>query len=166
MNVKFNGLQKVMSRLALLLIAVVMFGCKDDLADPPVIKVYVNGAEYDATERFTVATGDRISYSFEVFAHTGIATVKEIRYQVLSDEVKVPTERLVAGLPDASERNDFRYDRCEGGYRDTAGGRGLGPQRGFERLYLLCAVIEFEMEFGCPEASSGGSLRTAECMKN
>ena len=100
MNVKFNGLQKVMSRLALLLIAVVMFGCKDDLADPPVIKVYVNGAEYDATERFTVATGDRISYSFEVFAHTGIATVKEIRYQVLSDEVKVPTERLVAGLPD------------------------------------------------------------------
>ena len=49
MNVKFNGLQKVMSRLALLLIAVVMFGCKDDLADPPVIKVYVNGAEYDAT---------------------------------------------------------------------------------------------------------------------
>ena len=51
MNVKFNGLQKVMSRLALLLIAVVMFGCKDDLADPPVIKVYVNGAEYDATER-------------------------------------------------------------------------------------------------------------------
>ena len=100
MNVKFNGLQKVMSRLALLLIAVVMFGCKDDLADPPVIKVYVNGAEYDATERFTVATGDRISYSFEVFAHTGIATVKEIRYQVLSDEVKGPTERLVAGLPD------------------------------------------------------------------
>ena len=100
MNVKFNGLQKVMSRLALLLIAVVMFGCKDDLADPPVIKVYVNGAEYDATERFTVATGDRISYSFEVFAHAGIATVKEIRYQVLSDEVKVPTERLVAGLPD------------------------------------------------------------------
>ena len=100
MNVKFNGLQKVMSRLALLLIAVVMFGCKDDLADPPVIKVYVNGAEYDATERFTVATGDRISYSFEVFAHTGIATVKEIRHQVLSDEVKVPTERLVAGLPD------------------------------------------------------------------
>ena len=100
MNVKFNGLQKVMSRLALLLIAVVMFGCKDDLADPPVIKVYVNGAEYDATERFTVATGDRISYSFEVFAHTGIATVKEIRYQVLSDEVKVPTERLVAGRPD------------------------------------------------------------------
>ena len=100
MNVKFNGLQKVMSRLALLLIAVVMFGCKDDLADPPVIKVYVNGAEYDATERFTVATGDRISYSFEVFAHTGIATVKEIRYQVLSDEVMVPTERLVAGLPD------------------------------------------------------------------
>ena len=100
MNVKFNGLQKVMSRLALLLIAVVMFGCKDDLADPPVIKVYVNGAEYDATERFTVATGDRISYSFEVFAHTGIATVKEIRYQILSDEVKVPTERLVAGLPD------------------------------------------------------------------
>ena len=100
MNVKFNGLQKVMSRLALLLIAVVMFGCKDDLADPPVIKVYVNGAEYDATERFTVATGDRISYSFEVFAHTGIATVKEIRYQVLSDEVKVPTERLVAGLTD------------------------------------------------------------------
>lgn len=67
-----------------------------------VIKVYVNGAEYDAssTERFTVATGERISYSFEVFAHTGIATVKEIRYQVLSDEVKVPTERLVAGLPD------------------------------------------------------------------
>lgn len=102
MNVKFNGLQKVMSRLALLLIAVVMFGCKDDLADPPVIKVYVNGAEYDAssTERFTVATGERISYSFEVFAHTGIATVKEIRYQVLSDEVKVPTERLVTGLPD------------------------------------------------------------------
>ena len=44
MNVKFNGLQKVMSRLALLLIAVVMFGCKDDLADPPVIKVYVNGS--------------------------------------------------------------------------------------------------------------------------
>ena len=86
--------------MALLLIAVVMFGCKDDLADPPVIKVYVNGAEYDATERFTVATGDRISYSFEVFAHTGIATVKEIRYQVLSVEVKVPTERLVAGLPD------------------------------------------------------------------
>ena len=86
--------------MALLLIAVVMFGCKDDLADPPVIKVYVNGAEYDATERFTVATGDRISYSFEVFAHTGIATVKEIRYQVLSDEVKVPTERLIAGLPD------------------------------------------------------------------
>ena len=86
--------------MALLLIAVVMFGCKDDLADPPVIKVYVNGAEYDATERFTVATGDRISYSFEVFAHTGIATVKEIRYQVLSDEVKGPTERLVAGLPD------------------------------------------------------------------
>ena len=63
MNVKFNGLQKVMSRLALLLIAVVMFGCKDDLADPPVIKVYVNGTEYDATERFTVASGDRISYS-------------------------------------------------------------------------------------------------------
>ena len=88
--------------LALLLIAVVMFGCKDDLADPPVIKVYVNGAEYDAssTERLTVATGERISYSFEVFAHTGIATVKEIRYQVLSDEVKVPTESLVAGLPD------------------------------------------------------------------
>lgn len=52
--------------MALLLIAVVMFGCKDDLADPPVIKVYVNGAEYDAssTERFTVATGERISYSF------------------------------------------------------------------------------------------------------
>ena len=160
MNVKFNGLQKVMSRLALLLIAVVMFGCKDDLADPPVIKVYVNGAEYDAssTERLTVATGERISYSFEVFAHTGIATVKEIRYQVLSDEVKVPTRR--------SERNDFRYDRCEGGYRDSAGGRGLGPQRGFERLYLLCAVIEFEMEFGCPEAPSEGSLRTAECMKS
>ena len=79
MNVKFNGLQKVMSRLALLLIAVVMFGCKDDLADPPVIKVYVNGAEYDATERFTVATGDRISYSFEGCAQTGIATVKEMR---------------------------------------------------------------------------------------
>ena len=115
MNVKFNGLQKVMSRLALLLIAVVMFGCKDDLADPPVIKVYVNGAEYDATERFTVATGDRISYSFEVFAHTGIATVKEIRYQVLSDEVKVPTERLpddlnvtISGTIDAKEDTEIR----------------------------------------------------------
>ena len=96
MNVKFNGLQKVMSRLALLLIAVVMFGCKDDLADPPVIKVYVNGAEYDAssTERFTVATGERISYSFEVFAHTGIATVKEIRYQVLSLSVGTLTSSL------------------------------------------------------------------------
>ena len=95
--------------MALLLIAVVMFGCKDDLADPPVIKVYVNGAEYDAssTERFTVATGERISYSFEVFAHTGIATVKEIRYQVLSDEVKVPTV-TVSGTIDAKDDTEIR----------------------------------------------------------
>ena len=149
--------------MALLLIAVVMFGCKDDLADPPVIKVYVNGAEYDATERFTVATGDRISYSFEVFAHTGIATVKEIRYQVLSDEVKVPTERLVAGLPDdLNVTISGTIDAKE----DTEIRLVVEDWDHNERIYLLCAVIDFEMEFGCPEATSGGSLRTAECMKN
>jgi hypothetical protein len=97
---KLNQAKKLkLNILALLAFMVSLFGCSDDIADAPVIKVFVNGtAVTESSEPIAVSNGDRVEYRFEITAYTTIADVKAVLYDVLSETVKTPTEQLVGGL--------------------------------------------------------------------
>lgn len=91
-------------RVRLIIMPVVAFvsvlstGCSDSVADAPQIKVFVNGIEYVGSGPLEFTVNDVIHYRFEITAFTTIADVKLIEYDILNEEVKIPTERIVGGL--------------------------------------------------------------------
>lgn len=72
-------------------------GCSDEVAKAPVVRVLVNGVEYTG-EALEAALDQTFHYRFEITAFTTIADLKLIEYDVLNEEVKIPTETLVGGL--------------------------------------------------------------------
>lgn len=73
--------------------------CSDEIASPPIIKVFVNGEDVSTIEgAIEVKNGDRVTYRFEIEAYTIIADVKLVIYDVLSETIKIPSEQLVGGL--------------------------------------------------------------------
>ena len=73
--------------------------CSDDVASPPIIKVFVNGEDVSKNDgAVEVKNGDRVTYRFEIEAFTTIADVKLVIYDVLSETIKTPSEQLVGGL--------------------------------------------------------------------
>jgi len=85
--------------LAGIIFTISFLGCSDDISDAPVIKVFVNSVEVaDSDSAIVVSTGDRVDYRFEITSFSTIADIKQVKYDVLSEEVKTPTELLVGGL--------------------------------------------------------------------
>lgn len=85
--------------LVLITLMLSLFGCSDDVAKAPTIKVFVNGTQVtESSEKISVSSNDRVEYRFEITAYTTIADVKAVMYNVLSETIKIPTEQLVGGL--------------------------------------------------------------------
>jgi len=77
----------------------IWYSCSDEIASPPIIKVFVNGEDVSTIEgAIEVKNGDRVTYRFEIEAFTTIADVKLVIYDVLSETIKTPSEQLVGGL--------------------------------------------------------------------
>ncbi|MCD8174132.1 MAG: hypothetical protein LUD76_11890 [Alistipes sp.] len=72
-------------------------GCSDDIAKAPVVRVLVDGMEFTG-EALEAALDQTFHYRFEITAFATIADLKLIEYDVLNEEVKIPTETLVGGL--------------------------------------------------------------------
>jgi len=85
--------------LAGIIFTISFLSCSDDVSDAPVIKVFVNNTEVaDTASAIVVSNGDRVSYRFEITSFSTIADIKAVIYDVLSEEVKTPSERIVGGL--------------------------------------------------------------------
>jgi hypothetical protein len=81
---------------AVLLVTTLFVSCEDDpIAQPPEIKAFVNGEE---TTEATVTGGETVNYSFDITAYETITDLKLIIFDVITPEVKVPSQNLVAGL--------------------------------------------------------------------
>jgi hypothetical protein len=104
MITKQNSKYKLIAITKLLILQFSLFstifflvGCSDNIAKAPVIKVFVNGTE-TSNSVIPVSNGERVEYRFEITAYTTIADIKAVKYDVLSETIKTPTEQLVGGL--------------------------------------------------------------------
>lgn len=95
-NILNNALKIAMSLLVILTF-VTLTSCADKIANPPVIKVFVNGDDVTEASTVHVTTGTRIEYSFEVTSIAPIANLKTLIFDVSIPTKKIAKEVIVGG---------------------------------------------------------------------
>lgn len=88
--------------LFFLMIGLFFSSCdKNEISDPPTIKVLVNGDDVTAAPSVIVATGTRVEYQFDVVGSTIIDDIKTVFYDITNPAKKISKQVLVAGQSNA-----------------------------------------------------------------
>jgi len=74
---------------------------KEEMSDPPIIKVYVNNNDVNEASTTYFPVGTRIEYRFEISAFSAISDIKTVIFDISIPTAKKTKEVLVGGLPDS-----------------------------------------------------------------
>lgn len=91
--------------LITLIVFVALASCTDKIANPPVIKVSVNGDDVTEASTLHVVSGTRIEYNFEVTAESPISNLKTLVFDIAIPTKKTVKEVIVGGQPSALTEN-------------------------------------------------------------